>query len=195
MAKKTSARGERIRNAAKTVTKKQIIDAGSWAAGNHNTARTQPTTYEDRCQTELRCKVDAAINKVTALLPNAADGANPKQQYGDAKVALQLLPPALLVYGALGFKEGAIKYGGFNYRETKIEAMTYIGAILRHIEAYLDGEDIDPDSILGKPHLSGIIASAGILADATENGNLIDNRPKKGTATALLKKWERQLSK
>lgn len=115
------------------------------------------------------------------------EGANPKQQYGDRKVPVQLVPPAALAYIALGTGEGARKYGAFNWRETRVESMTYVGAMLRHLMSYLDGEDIDPES--GNPHLAHLMASAAILADATESGQLIDNRPPSGPAGAVMRKY------
>ncbi len=118
--------------------------------------------------------------------PSVKLGPNPKQAYGDKKVAMHYVPPALLIYAALAFKEGVRKYGAYNWRSTRVEAMTYIGAVMRHVSAYLDGEDIDEES--GKPHLALAIACLGILADTTEGGMLIDNRPPPGPAGSLIRK-------
>lgn len=111
---------------------------------------------------------------------------NPKQTYGDAKVALHLIPAAGLIYTAKAMKEGAKKYGPFNWRKDHVEGMTYVGAVLRHVFAWIDGEDIDPDSKDDKPHLAGALASLHILVDAIEGGFLIDNRPPKGPAPKML---------
>lgn len=106
---------------------------------------------------------------------------NPKQAFGDKKVPLQLCPPAALAYMAVGLREGAYKYGAWNFRESQVEAMTYVGGCLRHLMAWVDGEDIDTDAALcPKPHLAGALASLAILVDALESGQLIDNRPKNG---------------
>ena len=43
-------------------------------------------------------------------------GINPKQQYGDKKVPLHLVPTPAMVAIAMGLKEGARKYGAFNWR-------------------------------------------------------------------------------
>lgn len=113
---------------------------------------------------------------------------NPKQAYGDKKLPLQLVPPVATAYIAQGLREGAMKYGAWNFRETPIELMTYIGAMKRHLDAILEGEWIDPDPIMlpdgteatnipKKSHLAGILASGAILADQYESGNLVDNRP------------------
>lgn len=101
---------------------------------------------------------------------------NPKQLYGDKKIPLQLVPPSVCIAIARGLAEGAVKYGPWNWRDQPVEAMTYYGATLRHMAAWLEGETLDPDGN-GKTHLDGAIASLGILIDAQAAGTLIDNRP------------------
>ncbi len=125
--------------------------------------------------------------KQLELPPPVGDGANPKKRYGDLKVPVHLVPPALVIGAARAYGEGARRYGAFNWRDTNVEANTYIGAILRHAYAYLDGEDVDPESKDGKLHLEGIAACVGILLDAQHSGKLIDNRPPKGPAPGLLR--------
>jgi len=117
-------------------------------------------------------------------------GANPKQLYGDKKVPLHFIPPAGTIYLGLAMKEGARKYGAYNWRKTKVESMTYIGAALRHIEQMLDGEDIDPETGDAQvPHAALAMACLAIYADAMEGGFMIDNRPPRGPASALLKRY------
>jgi hypothetical protein len=79
---------------------------------------------------------------------------------------------------------GAEKYGIFNWRNEPISITTYVGAIRRHVNAILDGEDIDPES--GRPHWAHIAASAGIAMDAKAIGNLIDDRPTPGAGPELM---------
>lgn len=114
------------------------------------------------------------------LEANAKNGnpPNPKQQYGDKKVPLYLLPPLVAMEIVDGLREGAEKYGPWNWREDPVETMTYIGAAMRHLAAYVEGEDIDPDSAGGKSHIAGALASLAILVDAQGCGTLIDNRPR-----------------
>lgn len=109
---------------------------------------------------------------------------NPKQAYGDKKVPLHLCTPAGMAYEAMAMKHGAHKYGAWNFRQTKVEQMTYIGAALRHLSQYQDGESIDEES--GVPHLGLAKACLGILIDSIENDGSIDNRPPKGRMTELL---------
>lgn len=120
-------------------------------------------------------------------LPPATDShteANPKAAFGAAKPSLALVPGAAMVEMAGVFELGAKKYGPFNWRITKVEAMTYANAAMRHIMSWIDGEDIDPES--GKSHLGHGMASLGIVIDAMHTANLIDNRPPKGATAALI---------
>lgn len=135
-------------------------------------------------QTEENRKAAEAAEKVREKLNTLA---NPKQAFGDLKVAMQLVPVALVIGAARAFKEGAAKYGPFNWRHTKVEAMTYVGAIQRHLAAYVDGEDVDPESVVGKTHLEGIAACVAMLLDCHAGGFLIDNRPPKGPGPQLVR--------
>ncbi len=103
------------------------------------------------------------------------------------KPAIQYVPVALIAECADALAEGRIKYGTAKWRETQTEAMTYLGGALRHIFAYIDGEDIDPDSITGKTHLAGAIASLAILVDCIAMGTVVDNRPPKGPGGKLMR--------
>jgi len=116
------------------------------------------------------------------------EGVNPKQAFGDAKVPLHLVPAPAMVSIAMGLKEGARKYGAYNWRTLTVEAQTYLGATLRHLMAWQDGEDIDPDS--GNSHLSHAMASLAILVDAMESGHVVDNRPPAGAGAFALDKYK-----
>lgn len=101
--------------------------------------------------------------------------ADPKGAAGAAKPQLQLIPPVLNTETAKALVLGAAKYGPWNWRENRVELMTYLGAMKRHIDAVIDGQDIDPES--GASHLGHVAAGCGIVLDAQKNGTLIDNRP------------------
>jgi hypothetical protein len=109
---------------------------------------------------------------------------NPKQLVSDTKPQLQLIPPAAEIAEAKALEYGAFKavradggngYGPWNWRGTSIQLTTYVGAIRRHLNAIMRGEDIDPRS--GLSHWSHIRASTGIVLDAESVGTLIDDRP------------------
>ncbi len=73
---------------------------------------------------------------------------------------------------------GARKYGTYSWRRTSVRAMTYLHAALRHIYAYIDRADIDPES--GASHLGHAMASLAILIDAAKANTLVDDRPEVG---------------
>jgi len=106
---------------------------------------------------------------------------NPKTIAGAKKLSMQLIPPSALTYMAAVFEHGAAKYGPFNWRESDVPIMTYIGAIHRHVAALLDGEDTDPES--GLPHAAHIMTSCAIVIDSANAGTLVDDRPPPGGAS------------
>ena len=118
------------------------------------------------------------------------DQANPKDIIGLTKPQLDLVPPASLIYQSLAMSLGAKKYGPYNWRDKKVRMSIYLAAAMRHILTVLDGEDDDQES--GSPHIGHALACLGILADAKETGNLIDDRPKSGPAARLLQKYSKK---
>jgi hypothetical protein len=82
-----------------------------------------------------------------------------------------------LAQTALAHAEGARRYGPWNWRSNNVCATTYIGAIKRHMDAWQDGEDFDPD-LPGVSHLAKIAACCNILMDAGHCGTLVDDRSK-----------------
>jgi hypothetical protein len=126
---------------------------------------------------------------------------NPKTLMGRQKLSmLSVVPPASIIceaeamhYGAFEAprKDGKKGYGPYNWRDDPVEMMIYVDACLRHIFAIVDGEEFDPDS--GKPHLGHAKACLGIIADAKENGTLIDDRPKvrNRVASSMLACWKK----
>ncbi|MBO9467073.1 hypothetical protein J7443_17650 [Tropicibacter sp. R15_0] len=113
------------------------------------------------------------IQPPAGLQPNPNE---PKQEAGMRKVPFQFLPMAVLAEMAVAHGEGAIKYGPFNWREGRVVATTYYGAAMRHLAAFVEGEDIDPDS--GLSHLTKAITSLAVLRDAQIQGTAIDDRPR-----------------
>ena len=75
---------------------------------------------------------------------------------------------------ALVHKLGSDKYGPYNWRKTGVCASTYVNAILRHLNAWRDGETLDPES--GISHLAHVACSCNILLDADHCSTLQDDR-------------------
>ena len=99
---------------------------------------------------------------------------DPKQSHGEKKPPLALIPPAANEECSKALALGRDKYGERNWLQNKVEMMTYLHALKRHIDRMLDGEDIDPES--GAHHLGHVMAGSAIMLDARRHGMLIDNR-------------------
>lgn len=100
---------------------------------------------------------------------------NPKEAAGAEKVPLHLNPPVASHFQALVHKNGADKYGAWNWREAGINLTTYTGAAKRHIDGIMRGEWLDPES--GYPHWAHLMACGAISLDAWWYGKLTDDRP------------------
>lgn len=110
---------------------------------------------------------------------------NPKDLIGVKKPPLALVPPAGVIHASMAMKDGAQKYGPYNWRESDVSAMVYVHAAMRHLQQWLDGEDVAEDS--GAHHLGHAIACCSIILDAATNATLIDDRPLPGKSSQLIK--------
>jgi len=99
---------------------------------------------------------------------------DPKGAAGALKTPLGLIPPYAMEQTAWVHKLGSDKYGPYNWRKTGVCASTYVNAILRHLNAWRDGENLDPES--GISHLAHVACSCNILMDADYCGTLQDDR-------------------
>lgn len=99
---------------------------------------------------------------------------NPKDLIGSDKLPLHLWPETATVMGCLGLLDGALKYGRANFREIGVRASIYVDACRRHLTAWFEGEDFDPDS--GLPHMAHALACLAIIVDARAAGKLNDDR-------------------
>jgi len=131
------------------------------------------------------------MNKLPPV--SKANSVNPKDLIGIKKVSISKLPAVALVHGAHAMMDGAAKYGAYNWRAKKVMASIYVDAALRHITAWFEGEELAEDSQVH--HLGHAIACCGILLDALETGNLVDDRPVDETNRGVLSKVLTRLSK
>jgi hypothetical protein len=99
---------------------------------------------------------------------------NPKDAIGCDKIPVHLFPQTATILGTLGLLDGMLKYGRMNWRVAGVRASIYYDAALRHLFAWFEGEDFDPDS--GLPHLAHAIACLAIIVDAGAVGKLKDDR-------------------
>ena len=109
---------------------------------------------------------------------------NPKTAVGLTKPAKSRTPPVALLQMGQAFENGKDKYGKFNCSEKQVSASIYYDAMMRHLFAWLDGEQLAEDS--GVHHLAHVMACCGILLDAENIGNLIDDRGHAGGAAELI---------
>lgn len=99
---------------------------------------------------------------------------NPKDIIGSDKMPLHLWPETATALGCLGLLDGALKYGRTNWRAVGVRSSIYYDACRRHLNAWFEGEDTDPDS--GLPHLAHALACIAIVVDAEAAGKLNDDR-------------------
>ena len=109
------------------------------------------------------------------IIRKSAHG-DPKGEAGAAKPGLDNISLAAQYYEGAVMKQGADTYGAYNWCDHPMKATIYYNAILRHLNAWWAGEDLDPKS--GLPHMAHVRANAGILIDQQETGRMIDDRPK-----------------
>lgn len=109
---------------------------------------------------------------------------NPKDLIGSDKLPFHLWPETATALGALALLEGASKYGRANWRVAGVRASIYLDAARRHLAAWFEGENADPDS--GVDHLGHVLACIAIVVDARAAGKLTDDRQVVGGYRALL---------
>lgn len=102
---------------------------------------------------------------------------NPKDGIGVKKVPLSTVPARPMLEIGLAMMEGARKYARHNYRIAGVRASVYYDAAIRHLAAWWEGEDIDPDS--GLSHLIKAAACMVVIRDSIIQGNWVDDRPPK----------------
>lgn len=100
---------------------------------------------------------------------------NPKDALGIKKVPFHCIPSAPLLEVGLAMMEGGRKYGAHNYRAIGVRVSAYYDAIMRHLIAWWEGEDIDPDS--GVHHIVKAMACLFVLRDSMFMENYKDDRP------------------
>ncbi len=121
---------------------------------------------------------------------------NPKDAIGSTKVSLHLVSSPVMMEMALGMTEGACKYGAHNYRVAGVRGSVYYNAAMRHLMAWMEGEDIDPDS--GIHHIGKALSCLSVLRDSMFQENWVDDRPprtKDGWISEMSEKSKEIISK
>lgn len=102
------------------------------------------------------------------------------------KIPLDLFPPEALIEIGKVLGHGAIKYGEHNWRGGMKWGRLFAAA-QRHLQAWLSGEDIDPDS--GLPHLAHAGCCIAFLIAYQKSGIGADDRWKRKDPDAA---WTRR---
>ncbi|WP_256664560.1 MULTISPECIES: dATP/dGTP diphosphohydrolase domain-containing protein [unclassified Pseudomonas] len=105
---------------------------------------------------------------------SSAKPSNPKDLIGAGKLPMHLWPVTATAMGCIGLLNGHEKYGNLNWRAAGVRASVYIDALQRHVAAWFEGEECDPDD--GVPHLAAALSCLAILVDAQAHGQLTDDR-------------------
>lgn len=113
---------------------------------------------------------------------------NPKDAVGIRKVPFSTVPTEVIAEIGLAMLEGARKYARHNYRIAGVRSSVYFDALMRHMCAWWEGEDIDPDS--GLNHVIKALSTLTVLRDAMINDKLTDDRP-----PSLKAGWVNELNK
>src|SRR4030042_5691389 len=100
---------------------------------------------------------------------------NPKDALGVKKVPMHAIPCGPLFELGLAMMEGGRKYGTNNYRAVGVRASVYYDAVMRHLAAWWEGEDLDPDS--GVHHIIKAVACLIVARDSMLMENFEDDRP------------------
>jgi hypothetical protein len=118
---------------------------------------------------------DAALAKAGVEPVKGTKDTNPKDGIGIRKTPWSVIPMRVIAELGLALLEGACKYRRHNYRVAGVRASVYMDATFRHLAAWWEGEDVDPDSNLS--HITKAIASLTVLRDSMISGNWNDDRP------------------
>lgn len=79
------------------------------------------------------------------------------------KLMLELIPPSTYISLGQVLTYGAKKYKPEGWRQ--VEPTRYVGALLRHLVAYMNGEEYDEES--GLRHIDHVLCNAAFLVDLT----------------------------
>lgn len=167
------------------------VPAGIWAWREKPAARPAPVgptvvpvarrppyskcTCPDRGFEFCECPEKQTATAAPAPAEAGSKPTNPKDAIGVRKAPLSCVPMNVVAEMGLGMLEGAAKYGRHNYRGVGVRASVYFDATMRHLIAWWEGEDIDPDT--GVNHIAKALASLAVLRDSQMQGKCTDDRP------------------
>lgn len=119
---------------------------------------------------------DLNLQELTMEGQTVLNGEDKGKKYDGGKPMVQLLSPTAMIKIAEVMTFGAKKYGSDNWREG-IAWTRVIGAVLRHIFAWIGGQDRDPET--GISHLAHAGCGIMFLLEYEETRKEKDDRYKK----------------
>lgn len=94
--------------------------------------------------------------------------------YDDGKAPLAVVPWAAVREMALVQQYGKDKYGDFNNYRKGMEVSRNLSCAVRHIADYMDGHDVDPESL--RPALAHAMCRIAFVLQNQADGTAIDDR-------------------
>lgn len=91
------------------------------------------------------------------------------KKFDEGKLRMGLLPPYAIEGLAQVLTYGANKYGDENWRDLQDAERRYMDALLRHVNAYMKGEENDPET--GLSHLKHAMANLAFMIDIKATNN------------------------
>jgi hypothetical protein len=156
----------------------QYRHLGEWGPTNYYASDIMTPFKESQMQ-----KRDAKYRRPVSR-PEHVKDSNPKDAIGSTKPPVANVPLSVISEVGMALAEGQYKYGGYNWRVIGVRASVYWDATFRHIKAWWEGEDTDPDSQLN--HITKAISALVVLRDAMIQDNWNDDRPPRSKQTPAM---------
>lgn len=97
-------------------------------------------------------------------------------RHNEGKLPIDLVPTSAIMAMASVLNYGKSKYDKRQWEKGNHYSVPY-ASIMRHLLAFWDGEDLDPESNL--PHVEHIIMNAAMLVEYYKKYKKLDDRPNK----------------
>lgn len=180
---KNSCKPSRVGRSARVVAVDQLFvdvvflhDYGPDAEIGRFTYMAEDLSLRDRTDLMQEIADSSPMEKAGLDLTDAqVKDSNPKDGCGAKKPPLSYIPRTVLYEVGNALFEGSRKYGAYNWRIAGVRASIYQDACGRHLDAWHEGQDLDPDS--GIHHVSKAIAGLIVIRDAMICDKFVDDRP------------------
>lgn len=161
---------------------KTLLKQLAWVRDKFRRAQKQvrPGSWEYWVFSGLGHAIDVTHPKVKKIMEKHPEAAGKK--FDSGKVRLDLVPTHPVKEVARVLMHGAAKYGDHNWRGGIAYSRLY-AATLRHLTAFWEGEDIDPES--GLHHLAHAACEIFFLIEMVTRRPELDDRyrlPKEATS-------------